>query len=94
MFTPEPGEVFSVMNITCQFVNIVGSTGVSLYLNDTKNSVLQVFFFGSSTSTDFMLDDDGTWDDFVIGYPCQLQFQVNGTDYDSAKLQLNMIRLR
>lgn len=94
VFTPSQGESWSVMNITCQFVNIVGSTGVTLYLYDIKNDILQTFFYGTSSSTDFMLDDDGTWDDFIIGYPCQLQFNVNGSSYDSAKLQLNMVRLR
>jgi len=94
-FTPEPGEVWSIMNITCKFTNITSTSGVYLYINDLKNSVLQGFFYGSSSSTDFFLDDDGTWDDFTLSYPCQLQFQIgDSSNWDDATLQINMIRLR
>jgi len=94
-FTPEPGEVWSVMNITCHFTNHSGTSGVYLYVYDTANAILQSFFYGSSSSTDFMLDDDGTWDDFVISYPCQIQFVIgDATNWDDATLQMNMIRLR
>ena len=94
-FTPNEGEVWSVMNITLKFTNITGASGLYMYVNDLENTVLQQFFYGSSTSTNFMLDDDGTWDDFVISYPCQIQFQVGDTaNWDDATLQMNMIRLR
>ena len=93
VFAPNEGEVWSIMNITASRENLSGSAGVTLYLNDPVNSVLQTFFYGSSSSSDFMLDDDGTWDDFVITYPMELQFSNGGT-WDSVTLQVNMIRLR
>jgi hypothetical protein len=94
-FTPNRGEVWSVMNITASRTNITSSSGVTLYMNDPVNSVLQTFFYGTSTSDDFMLDDDGTWDDFVITYPMQLQFKAhNSANWDDCTLQMNMIRIR
>jgi hypothetical protein len=94
-FTPAEGEVWSVMNITASRTDLTSSSGVTLYINDTVNSVLQTFFYGASASSDFMLDDDGTWDDFVISYPCRLEFvshtPANWTD---CTLQVNMIRIR
>lgn len=94
-FSPQKGEVWSVMNITASRSNITGSAGVTLYLNDPVNSVLQTFFYGASTSSDFMLDDDGTWDDFVITYPMQLQFKSHtAANWDECTLQINMIRVR
>jgi hypothetical protein len=92
---PNKGEVWSVMNITASRENITSASGVTLYLNDPVNNVLQTFFYGSSSSADFMLDDDGTWDDFVIGYPMQLQFKAHtAANWDSCTLQVNMIRVR
>jgi hypothetical protein len=94
-FAPNEGEVWSVMNITASRSNITSSSGVTLYINDTVNSVLQTFFYGTSSSADFMLDDDGTWDDFVISYPCRLEFVAhNPANWDDCTLQVNMIRLR
>ncbi len=94
-FAPNPGEVWSVMNMTAKFTNHTGTSGVYLYVYDTANAVLQSFFYGSSSSTDFMLDDDGTWDDFVVSYPCQIQFVIGDwSNQDSVILQMNMIRLR
>ena len=94
-FSPNPGEIWSVMNIVAQFTNITGTSGVYLYIEDTKNSVLQQFFYGSTSSTNFMLDDDGTWDDFRIGYPCRFQFMIGDTaNWDSCLLQLNMVMIR
>jgi len=94
-FTPDPGTVWSIMNITCQFTNITSTSGLYLYINDLKTSVLQNFFYGSTSSTNFMLDDDGTWDDFTISYPCQLQFLVgDAANWDDATLQINMVRIR
>jgi hypothetical protein len=94
-FVPAKGELWSVMNITASRTNITSASGVTLYLNDTVNSVLQTFFYGSSTSADFMLDDDGTWDDFVITYPMELQFKAHtSANWDDCTLQVNMIRVR
>lgn len=92
---PAEGEVWSVMNITASRSGLTSSSGITLYINDPVNSVLQTFFYGSSSSADFMLDDDGTWDDFVITYPCQLQFKAHtAANWDDCTLQVNMIRLR
>lgn len=94
-FSPNSGEIWSVMNIVAKFTNITGTSGVYLYIEDTKNSVLQQFFYGSTSSTSFMLDDDGTWDDFRIGYPCRLQFMIgDAANWDSCLLQINMLRIR
>jgi hypothetical protein len=94
-FVPNKGEVWSVMNITASRTSLTSASGITLYLNDPVNGVLQTFFYGSSSSSDFMLDDDGTWDDFVITYPMELQFKAHSAaNWSECTLQVNMIRVR
>lgn len=96
-FTPNPGEVWQVMDITATRTNITGSSGIYLYFNDLETSELILVFYGASTSTEFMLTDDATWDPMpvYISYPCQLQFSAgDAANWDDCKLQLHMVRLR
>lgn len=97
LFTPNPGEVWQVLDITATRTNITGTSGIYLYFNDLETSQLIQIFYGSSSSSTFMITDDATWDPHpvYISYPCQMQFTAaNSTNWDDCQLQINMIRVR
>ena len=94
---PNPGEVWQVLDITATRTNITGTSGIYLYFNDLETSQLIQIFYGSSSSSVFMITDDATWDPHpvYISYPCQMQFTAaNSTNWDDCQLQVNMIRVR
>jgi len=96
VFTPNEGEVWQIMDITAERTNITGTSGIYLYVYDTVNEKLIQTFYGSSSSTTFMITDDATYDPQpFIGSPCQIQFTAgNSTNWDDCHLIINMLRIR
>ena len=95
-FAPEKGEVWQVQSITRSAGNITGAAPVTLYVYDSVTENILQFFYGSSTSGDFMLKDDGTWGGPVsIDEHVRLEFKVHSsTNWDDAILYMQMTRLR
>jgi len=94
-YAPEAGETWQIQSITRDATDITGACPVTLYIYDTVNGNLHVMFYGSSTSGEFMLKDDGTWGGpFTIDENTELQFKVHTTaNWSSAELTMHMVQL-